>query len=397
LCLCRRHLPTHPLSRRYRGGGEGCVWRFGGPGGRGGAAALLQGQGPTTIAVAMVIPSQPSAATSPTGVVGEPASALLLQENAWPPVGGGGGKAASPEGQRSSGAAREFGTPVGGKSAAGGFLVQPQRQGSSALAWSSQGATAAVPAKSAGPGFEPASLASPQHSLRLDKRRKRPAIYEDDEFRGEQSHAATPPAAGGASSAAPSRVASDGDGGGRGSGGSSGLSAMPAVTEPAPPTGALARDVRRAIDDLDLQVGTAVVGQDRPLSDANALDGSSEHVPFSSASPMEAPVLPSSSGPNAQVAEDEDAESILGSEDKENEPRLTSERAMSALDSARVLREMAIEVPAEDCVFSEVEYSSSEDGDCPGEGPPSNLAELLAERVRQNAEGRYDFDIYEDP
>jgi len=56
------------------------------------------------------------------------------------------------------------------------------------------------------------------------------------------------------------------------------------------------------------------------------------------------------------------------------------------------LAERVLEVPVE---YQEHQYSDIESSD--EEFQSENLADRLAERVQQNADGRYDFDIYEDP
>lgn len=56
------------------------------------------------------------------------------------------------------------------------------------------------------------------------------------------------------------------------------------------------------------------------------------------------------------------------------------------------LAECFLEVPAE---YQEHPYSDIESSD--EEFQSENLADRLAERVQHNADGRYDFDIYEDP
>merc|ERR1712066_485362 len=59
-----------------------------------------------------------------------------------------------------------------------------------------------------------------------------------------------------------------------------------------------------------------------------------------------------------------------------------------------VLGEVVVAVPSafQDHPFSDIESSSGE-----SDFHTENLAELLAERIERNADGRYDFNIYVDP
>jgi len=85
----------------------------------------------------------------------------------------------------------------------------------------------------------------------------------------------------------------------------------------------------------------------------------------------------------------------LEPEGKENGPGSSDlARAAAAVDHARALRDLVLEVPqeCEDHPFSDVE-SSSGDSDFQSE----NLAGRLEERVRDNADGRYVFEVFVDP
>jgi len=85
-----------------------------------------------------------------------------------------------------------------------------------------------------------------------------------------------------------------------------------------------------------------------------------------------------------------------GPEDKENGFRLSvggdRTNRTTVLDHMRALRELTLEVPQE-CMehpFSDVESSSGSDFQS------ENLSEQLAERVFQNTNGRYDFEVFVD-
>jgi len=58
-----------------------------------------------------------------------------------------------------------------------------------------------------------------------------------------------------------------------------------------------------------------------------------------------------------------------------------------------VLRELSLVIPPEYQEHPESDIEDSEDVDTPDE----NLADLLEQRISENAGGRYDFEIYCDP
>ncbi|CAE8641939.1 unnamed protein product, partial [Polarella glacialis] len=84
-------------------------------------------------------------------------------------------------------------------------------------------------------------------------------------------------------------------------------------------------------------------------------------------------------------------------QDQENVATAGAPRAPRAAggDLSRAMQELVLEVPQ---IVQDNPYSDIEDSDDDGsEFQSENLAARLAERVEQNADGKYDFEIYVDP
>jgi len=228
--------------------------------------------------------------------------------------------------------AREFGTPVDGSPSAGGLPAQPVGFGSAL-------------------GPQPCvSYGNNALSSQCDARRKRPAdtIFVDDEFRDEpQSHRTS------------SYRHADG------------TRAWLASSESCLPGG---NDHRMHSARLGLKSQAQPTGVD--------LDTQADAVPCGQVSlPVQ---VPSHTGGNDTILHD------TGTEDKENQPLHGLRGLPSSVDDTRVLRDVVIDVSPElkDNLFSDAD--SSDDGEFYSE----NLAEQLTERVQQNEQDRYDFEVY---
>jgi len=131
--------------------------------------------------------------------------------------------------------------------------------------------------------------------------------------------------------------------------------------------------------------------------------GPQQHLPVSNSL-----VSPSVAEPIEQPDEEDEEPMDIAMEDKENmplpadlqaAPTNTATVAAPAI-SENVVRERA---PLHDLVVSELaleyeEHSCSDvESDDEEDMPSQNLADELAERVRNNVDGRYDFEIYCDP
>lgn len=253
------------------------------------------------------------------------------------------------------------GTPMVGSQSVGGTIgTQPSAW------WNTVGALHRFFGSATG-GF-----ASPP--LGLEQRRKRPAdasVYIDEEFREEEQHfrpahrtAGSRPASAAASTAAATSAASP---------------VAPAVAgraagsagNPSP----LARDA----------LGSALASPQR-RGEASGAPRSHQARQPGPGGLREGRENTSEEGEGSS-SDDED----MG--DKENwlHPAAASGRGAAVVDHGRALRELTLEVLRE---------SGSSDAESSSGGSnfeSENLAEQLAERVRQNVDGRYDFEVFEDP
>lgn len=135
-------------------------------------------------------------------------------------------------------------------------------------------------------------------------------------------------------------------------------------------------------------------------SSASATTPPSDVVVGNTSEATRAPGSPSGGRTSQQLSAgvncpDEDVDEDADMEDKENEPRNSEGTARAAvLEHHRALREITLGLPPgdEDDPFTDADSSSGE-----SDFQSENLAEQLAERVRLNADGLYDFEVYVDP
>jgi len=290
-------------------------------------------------------------ARSPQQLLHTEAVAPLLQENSWPAACSegaacGGATSSAPPGpkpmhQRPKGAIgsgqREFGVPVGGSLDAGGQVEGSPQQATASLGWLQRGRGSPL---IRGP--------RPQTQV-VEQRKKRPAeslVYVDDEFREEQLQR-PPPGMVASATASVSQHASSSSG----LHSSSSRQSTASTLRHDPHSDSVSR---RARDEDEMR---------QSVSAHSSQDGSLT------------PIRP----------EDMDKENFSRSEaDRRNE---------AAPFDLRALRDIVVDEPQEHAEMEEEEEEFSCDDDFDTEG----LAEQLAERIQQNVDERYDFEVYVDP
>lgn len=257
--------------------------------------------------------------------------------------------------------AREVLGPVDGSPTAGGLTSSPPF----GYATSSGSQSLGLSMGSFHPVGLPASGTLASQHLGFDpRRRKRPAdpgIYVDDEFR--EGHRGT-----GTSSAAP--VASDHSAGSNAiaRSSSSAHDAFPGVAvQPPTPSGSLQADAEAMLADVEMD---------------EASPGKENKPPESLSAPSMVPDLAS-----AALSVPASLSVATGSSDAPG-----GRAEPSATIPGAPLGERFLDVPLE---YQEHPYSDIESSD--EEFQSENLADRLAERIQQNVDGRYDFDIYMDP